>query len=148
MLLTDLVVHECVESLPVALYLGGDVLILEDHTSCSALPPLCWKMQSIMNVWHTAFWRMFVSQMPDSYILSNVHRLSCAVPLRSCCLCVLCKFLLRDCKISCVAAKMSPRQISTWQLKWFCEQNTNDTVSSQGFKLPKATRRNWSSVNP
>ena len=44
---TDLVVHECVEPLPVALDLGGDVLILQDHTSCSALPPLCREQNNI-----------------------------------------------------------------------------------------------------
>lgn len=41
---THLVVHECVESLPVALYLRSDVLILQDHASCSALAPLCGKI--------------------------------------------------------------------------------------------------------
>ncbi len=77
-LLTNLVVHECVESLPVALYLGGDVLVLQDHASCSALPPLCRKIQSIANVWHMAFWKICTS-----YTLSNVHCLSSTVP--SCC---------------------------------------------------------------
>lgn len=76
LLLTDLVVHEGVESLPVALYLCCDVLILQNHTSCSALPPLCRKIQSIINMWHMAFWGMLVSQVFDSYILSNVDHLS------------------------------------------------------------------------
>ncbi len=114
-LLTDLVVHECVESLPVALYLGGDVFILQDHTSCSTLPPLCRKIQSIVNVWHMAFWGMFVSQVPDSYILSNVHRLSCTVPL--CCrwghviLVYGVSLFFWNSELSSVAAKMSPRRL-------------------------------------
>ena len=35
-----LVVHERVESLPVTLDLGGDVLVLENHAGCPPLPPL------------------------------------------------------------------------------------------------------------
>lgn len=42
--------HECVESLPVALNLGSDVLVLQDYTSRSALSPLCRKMTSVVTV--------------------------------------------------------------------------------------------------
>lgn len=36
-----LVVSQSVESLPVVVYLGGDVLVLENDASHPALPPLC-----------------------------------------------------------------------------------------------------------
>jgi len=42
-------VHECVEPLPVALDLGGDVLVLQDHARRPALPPLWSEMQSVVS---------------------------------------------------------------------------------------------------
>lgn len=36
-----LVMSQSVESLPVVVYLGGDVLVLQDNASHPALPPFC-----------------------------------------------------------------------------------------------------------
>lgn len=121
MLWTDLVVHECVESLPVALDLGGDVLVLEDHTSRSALPPLCRKRTSRVAVWlwRVAFWR---NGSYAKYLTVTYRLMSIVCLWRS--RCATCEVTLTLCNVLGCSLNFS-RMSCCHLLEYFCCSDAN-----------------------